>query len=91
MLASSSINPFDTQETRVYKDNIEIENMMSLRQAYQNNDIASFEKTLNDPRSKIKDDAFMREYVNDLLHNMRYFLQILYTHTHTHIYIYIYI
>ena len=42
----SGINPFDSQEAKPYKNDVEILAMTNLVNAYQNNDINDFEKIL---------------------------------------------
>ena len=46
MLMKSGINPFDSQEAKPYKNDVEILAMTNLVNAYQNNDIKDFEKIL---------------------------------------------
>ena len=46
MLMKSGINPFDSQEAKPYKNDVEIVAMTNLVTAYQNNDINEFENIL---------------------------------------------
>ena len=46
MLMKSGINPFDSQEAKPYKNDVEILAMTNLVTSYQNNDINEFEKIL---------------------------------------------
>jgi COP9 signalosome complex subunit 2 len=46
MLTESQINPFDSQETKPYKNDKEIEAMTNLVGAYQKKDINEFERIL---------------------------------------------
>ena len=46
ILHSSTINPFDSQEARPYRDDPEIKVMTNLVQAFQNNQIQEFEEIL---------------------------------------------
>lgn len=46
MLMESQINPFDSQETKPYKNDAQIEAMTNLVNAYQRKDIKEFEKIL---------------------------------------------
>lgn len=71
MLMKSDINPFDSQEAKPYKNDREILAMTNLVSAYQNNDIADFEKILKTNRQNIMDDPFIREHIEDLLRNIR--------------------
>jgi len=71
MLMKSGINPFDSQEAKPYKNDVEIVAMTNLVTAYQNNDINEFEKILKVNRQTIMEDAFIREHIEDLLRNIR--------------------
>lgn len=71
MLALSDINPFDSREAKVYKDDKEILAMMQLRSAYEMNDISAFERLLRDKRNHIIDDPFIMKFVDPLLRNIR--------------------
>jgi COP9 signalosome complex subunit 2 len=46
MLMESSINPFDSQETKSYQNDPEIIQMTNLVTAYQRKEIKEFEKIL---------------------------------------------
>lgn len=67
MLASSDINPFDSREAKVYKDESEIQAMINLRGAYEAYDIHGFEKSM----AKLKKDDFMQEFIDPLVRNLR--------------------
>ncbi|KAJ3122568.1 COP9 signalosome complex subunit 2 [Nowakowskiella sp. JEL0407] len=71
MLMESSINPFDSQETKPYKNDPEIVAMTDLVNAYHRKDIREFEKILRDNRKSILDDQFIRTYIDDVLKNIR--------------------
>ncbi|THD26182.1 COP9 constitutive photomorphogenic subunit 2 [Fasciola gigantica] len=71
MLMKSGINPFDSQETKPYKNDPQIMAMTSLVTAYQNNDIGEFENILRRERDSIMEDPFIREHIEDLLRNIR--------------------
>jgi len=71
MLMKSGINPFDSQEAKPYKNDVEILAMTNLVNAYQNNDINEFEKILKVNRQTIMNDPFIREHIEDLLRNIR--------------------
>ena len=71
MIALSTISPFDSQEAKVYKDDPEIQAMVRLRSAFENNDINEFERVLNDRRSKVLDDPTIKKYVVELLRKIR--------------------
>ena len=61
MLMKSGINPFDSQEAKPYKNDVEILAMTNLVTAYQNNDINEFEKIL-----KVSQE-FCRQYVRSII------------------------
>ena len=63
----SNINPFDCQETKPYKTNIEVLAMTQLVSAFENNDIKEFEKVLNINRDSILKDPFIREHIEPLM------------------------
>eukprot|EP00357_Protocruzia_adherens_P012227 CAMPEP_0115010344 /NCGR_PEP_ID=MMETSP0216-20121206/23255_1 /TAXON_ID=223996 /ORGANISM="Protocruzia adherens, Strain Boccale" /LENGTH=445 /DNA_ID=CAMNT_0002378531 /DNA_START=62 /DNA_END=1399 /DNA_ORIENTATION=+ len=71
ILSGSAINPFDSQEAKVYKDDEEILAMVSLRDAYEENDINKINYLLHDKKKKILEDPFICEYLDDLLKNIR--------------------
>jgi len=71
MLKLSQINPFDSTEAKPYKNDPEILVMTNLVSAYERNDIKSFEKILKDNRQSILEDSFMRDYIEDLMKNIR--------------------
>jgi len=71
MLMKSGINPFDSQEAKPYKNDVEIVAMTNLVTAYQNNDINEFENILKVNRQTIMEDAFIREHIEDLLRDIR--------------------
>ncbi|RVX05068.1 COP9 signalosome complex subunit 2 [Vitis vinifera] len=85
MLMESEVNPFDGQEAKPYKNDPEILAMTNLIAAYQRNEILEFEKILSfshgsicwkngvpqSNRRTIMDDLFIRNYIEDLLKNIR--------------------
>lgn len=71
MLHASSINPFDSQEARPYRDDPEIVAMTNLVQAFHSNEIQAFEKILRENQGRIMEDEFVREHVGDLLRTIR--------------------
>ncbi|CAG8444215.1 9165_t:CDS:10 [Diversispora eburnea] len=71
MLTESQINPFDSQETKPYKNDPQIVAMTNLVGAYQRKEIREFEKILRDNRATIMDDLFIRTYIDDVLKNIR--------------------
>ncbi|PRP82771.1 proteasome component region PCI domain-containing protein [Planoprotostelium fungivorum] len=71
MLMLSEINPFDSPEAKPYKNDAEIVAMTNLVGAYEKSDIKSFEKILKDNKKTILEDAFIKDYIDDLLKNIR--------------------
>jgi len=71
MLMESSVDPFDAQEAKPYKNDPQVLAMTDLVQAYQRNDISAFERILKSNKRTIYDDAFIRQYIEDLLKNIR--------------------
>lgn len=71
MLMRSEVNPFDAQEARPFKTDPEIMIITSLVTAYQQNSISDFESILKAHRDQISEDSFIREYMEDLLKNIR--------------------
>ncbi|OCF30632.1 COP9 signalosome complex subunit 2 [Kwoniella heveanensis CBS 569] len=71
MLMGSEINPFDSQETKPYKNDPQITAMTSLVSAYQRRDVQEAEKILKANRATITSDPFINYFVDDLLRSLR--------------------
>ena len=71
MLMESEVDPFDAQEAKPYKNDPEVLAMTNLISAYQKNQISEFEAVLRNNRQSIMDDPFIRDYIEDLLKNIR--------------------
>lgn len=71
MLTGSEVNPFDSQETKPYKNDPQITAMTDLVDAYQRREVHSAEKILRDNRSTIMDDNFIKAYIGELLRSLR--------------------
>jgi len=71
MLMQSDVDPFGSQEAKPFQSNEEVKAMTDLVQAYQANDIASFETLLEKHKKSISDDAFVAEHIQALLDNVR--------------------
>ncbi|KAL2911996.1 COP9/signalosome complex subunit Csn2 [Polyrhizophydium stewartii] len=71
MLAESQINPFDSQETKPYKNDPQIVAMTNLVNAFQRKEITEFERILKTNRATIMDDAFIRTYIDGVLKSIR--------------------
>ncbi|KAK6353402.1 hypothetical protein TWF696_005368 [Orbilia brochopaga] len=71
MLVNSEINPFDSQETKPYRSNPRIVGMTDLVDAYQRQDIKSYEMILQKHKDQILDDPFIREHIDEVTRNIR--------------------
>lgn len=71
MLMGSDINPFDSQETKPYKNDPQIVAMTSLVAAYQARDVKQAEKILKANAATITADPFIRYFIDDLLRTLR--------------------
>ncbi|ESZ90270.1 putative COP9 signalosome subunit 2 (CsnB) [Sclerotinia borealis F-4128] len=70
MLMKSDINPFESQETKPYKNDPRIAAMTDLVDAYQRDDIHRYEDVLK--RNKdLMSDTFIRENIDEVTRNMR--------------------
>ncbi len=70
MLMGSDINPFDSQETKPYKNDPRIAAMTDLVDAYQRDDIHAYEKVLQNSRDVLA-DPFIAENIDEVTRNMR--------------------
>jgi COP9 signalosome complex subunit 2 len=71
MLSMEDANIFEAPEVKPYKQDAEIEAMNDLMMAYQRNEISTFEKILASNQKRIMEDPFIRNYIQDLLKNIR--------------------
>ncbi|KAF8640396.1 hypothetical protein AX17_000065 [Amanita inopinata Kibby_2008] len=71
MLTGSEVNPFDSQETKPYKNDPEIKAMTDLVDAYQRREVHLAEKILKDNNATIMADGFIRSHIGDLLRSLR--------------------
>ena len=83
MLMGSDINPFDSQETKPYKNDPEIVAMTDLVSAYQRREVHEAERILRDNRRTIMEDSFIKGYIDELLNTLRaqYLLDIIKPYT----------
>ena len=70
MLMKSDINPFDSQETKPYKTDPRISAMTELVDAYQRDDVHTYEKVLQNNQD-ILADSFIAENIDEVTRNMR--------------------
>ncbi|EGG11799.1 uncharacterized protein MELLADRAFT_102166 [Melampsora larici-populina 98AG31] len=71
MLMDSEIDPFDSQETKPYKQDPQIVAMTNLVSAYQVRDVHEAEKILKTNKATIMDDPFIAMYIQDVLVSLR--------------------
>ncbi|KAL9609177.1 MAG: hypothetical protein Q9167_006036 [Letrouitia subvulpina] len=70
MLMKSEINPFDSQETKPYKNDPSISAMTDLVDAYQRDDIHRYESILQNNKDVLA-DPFIAENIDEVTRNMR--------------------
>lgn len=70
MLMKSDINPFDSQETKPYKNDPRIAAMTDLVDAYQRDDIHKYEDVLQTNKDLLA-DQFIAENIDEVTRNMR--------------------
>ncbi|KAA8570128.1 hypothetical protein EYC84_002459 [Monilinia fructicola] len=70
MLMKSDINPFESQETKPYKNDPRIAAMTDLVDAYQRDDIHKYEAVLKSNQDLMA-DSFIRENIDEVTRNMR--------------------
>ncbi|PGH15277.1 COP9 signalosome complex subunit 2 [Polytolypa hystricis UAMH7299] len=70
MLMKSDINPFDSQETKPYRNDPRISAMTDLVDAFQRDDIHSYEAILRD-NPDVLADPFIAENIDEVSRNMR--------------------
>ncbi|MCJ1421642.1 hypothetical protein MMC32_008008 [Xylographa parallela] len=70
MLMGSDINPFDSQETKPYKNDPRISAMTDLVDAYQRNDIHRYESILQNNKD-VLEDPFIAENIDEVTRSMR--------------------
>jgi len=70
MLMGSDINPFDSQETKPYKNDPRISAMTDLVDAYQRDDIHGYENILQTNKDLLA-DPFIAENIDEVTRNMR--------------------
>lgn len=71
MLMESSVDPFESQETRPYRTDPEVSAMTDLVSAYQSTNVSEFENVLRTRQTAITSDPFISNYVSDLREKVR--------------------
>ncbi|KAI5293604.1 hypothetical protein KEM55_007023 [Ascosphaera atra] len=70
MLMKSDINPFDSQETKPYKNDPQILPMTNLVDAYMRDDVMGYEKILSE-NQELLEDPFIAENIGEVSRGMR--------------------
>ena len=70
LLMKSDINPFDSQETKPYKNDPRISAMTDLVDAYQRDDMHKYESILQNNKDVLA-DPFIAENIDEVTRNMR--------------------
>lgn len=71
MLSESGIDPFESQETKPYKNDPKITAMMQLVEAFQLSDVDQFNKLLNSHKHEIMGDPMIRLFLDDVILSIR--------------------
>ncbi|XP_044757314.1 COP9 signalosome complex subunit 2-like [Coccinella septempunctata] len=71
MLMKSTINPFDSQEAKPYKNDPDLKTMLDLISAFQNHDMKKFERIFQDNKESLMADHFILEHIEELLKHVR--------------------
>jgi COP9 signalosome complex subunit 2 len=71
MLMKSDINPFDSQETKAFRDEPEIVAMTRLIKAYQEHNLKEFQTIVDEHKDSIGTDQFVRKRLDELIDNVR--------------------
>lgn len=71
MLSQSEIDPFDSQETKPYRNNPQISVMNELVSAYQRKELNEFQKVINSHQEEIMGDPFIRTYLDNVIQSIR--------------------
>nr|CAH7741882.1 unnamed protein product [Callosobruchus chinensis] len=71
MLLKSTINPFDSQEAKPYKNDVEVKAMTDLISAFQNKNMKDFERIFQENKESLMADHFVQEHIALLLKVVR--------------------
>lgn len=71
ILMGSGINPFDSQETKPYKDDVDMMPLVALLEAYESHDIHKAESILREFGEALQRDELIRTHLPDVLHELR--------------------
>lgn len=71
MLSESGINPFESQETKPYKQDPNVMVMMHLVEAFQRSDVEEFNRLLKSHRQEIMGDPLIRSFLDDVILSIR--------------------
>lgn len=71
MLAGSDVDPFESQETKPWRDNDDVRVMYQLIQAFQARDIKRFQSLVVQHRHELYADDYIRPYLQETLRSIR--------------------
>ncbi|WFD31687.1 hypothetical protein MSPP1_002726 [Malassezia sp. CBS 17886] len=71
MLMGNDINPFDSQETKPYREDPNVVAMTDLVDAYQQRDVLRAERIIAQNQRTLTDDPFIRAFLADVLGELR--------------------
>ncbi|TGZ85662.1 PCI-domain-containing protein [Ascodesmis nigricans] len=71
MLMKTTINPFESQETKPYRTDPRIQAMTDLVDAYQRNEIHRYQDILTKHSGEILSDSFIRAHIEEVTRNIR--------------------
>jgi COP9 signalosome complex subunit 2 len=70
LLSGSGVDYLITREAKIFAQDSEIIAMVTLKQAFENNDIKSIQEVLSDKNVNLLADPFINNYLNDLLRSV---------------------
>ncbi|WFD23811.1 hypothetical protein MEQU1_002505 [Malassezia equina] len=71
ILMGSGINPFDSQETKPYKDDVDMMPLVALLEAYESHDIHKAESIIREFGEALQRDELIGTHLPDVLHELR--------------------
>lgn len=71
MLSESGIDPFESQETKPYRQDPKVMVMMQLVEVFQRSDVEEFNRLLKSHNSEIMGDELIRTFLDDLILSIR--------------------
>ncbi|ANB11034.1 COP9/signalosome complex subunit Csn2 [Sugiyamaella lignohabitans] len=71
MLSESGINPFESQETKPYKDDPQVSVIVQLVDVFQKSDVEGFNELMKTHRAEIMSDSFFANFLDDIVLSIR--------------------